>query len=74
MIRRFVRFAVERPILNHILMVFMLIMAIFAYQNAYQNIAKEIFPASTLDEVSISGGYFLRLIRSIRPFKTACLR
>ena len=34
-------------------MVFMLIMAIFAYQN----IAKEIFPASTLDEVSISGGY-----------------
>ncbi len=53
MIRGFIRFAVERPILNHILMVFMLIMAIFAYQN----IAKEIFPASTLDEISISGGY-----------------
>jgi multidrug efflux pump subunit AcrB len=34
-------------------MVFMLLMAVFAYQN----IAKEIFPASTLDEVSISGGY-----------------
>ena len=31
----------------------MLLMAVFAYQN----IAKEIFPASTLDEVSISGGY-----------------
>ena len=53
MIRSFVKFAVERPILNHILMAFMLIMAVFAYQN----IAKEIFPASTLDEVSISGGY-----------------
>jgi len=53
MIRRFVTFAVERPILNHILMVFMLIMAVFAYQN----IAKEIFPASTLDEISITGGY-----------------
>ena len=53
MIRGFVRFAVERPILNHILMVFMLIMAVFAYQN----IAKEIFPASTLDEISITGGY-----------------
>ena len=53
MIRGFIRFAVERPILNHILMVFMLLMSIFAYQN----IAKEIFPASTLDEISISGGY-----------------
>ncbi|SFV91075.1 RND multidrug efflux transporter; Acriflavin resistance protein [hydrothermal vent metagenome] len=53
MIRNFVKFAVERPILNHILMAFMLIMAVFAYQN----IAKEIFPASTLDEISISGGY-----------------
>ena len=53
MIRSFVKFAVERPILNHILMAFMLIMAVFAYQN----IAKEIFPASTLDEVSVSGGY-----------------
>ena len=53
MIRAFIRFAVERPILNHILMVFMLIMALFAYGN----IAKEIFPASTLDEISVSGGY-----------------
>ncbi len=53
MIRGFVKFAVDRPVLNHILMVFMLIMAIFAYQN----IAKEIFPASTLDEISVSGGY-----------------
>ena len=53
MIKPFIRFAVERPILNHILMLFMLIMALFAYNN----IAKEIFPASTLDEISISGGY-----------------
>jgi len=53
MIRHFLTFAVNRPILNHTLMVFMLLMAVFAYQN----IAKEIFPASTLDEVSISGGY-----------------
>jgi len=53
MIRGFITFAVDRPILNHILMVFMLLLSIFAYQN----IAKEIFPASTLDEVSISGGY-----------------
>ncbi len=53
MIRAFIAFAVDRPILNHILMVFMLILSLFAYHN----IAKEIFPASTLDEVSISGVY-----------------
>jgi len=51
--RNFIRFAVDRPILNHILMVFMLLLSIFAYQN----IAKEIFPASTLDEISVTGGY-----------------
>jgi len=51
--RSFIRFAVDRPILNHILMVFMLLLSVFAYQN----IAKEIFPASTLDEISVTGGY-----------------
>ncbi len=51
--RGFIRFAIDKPIINHILMVFMLLLSIFAYQN----IAKEIFPASTLDQVSVSGGY-----------------
>ena len=53
MIRKFLEFAIDRPVLNHIFMVFMLVMSLFAYQN----IAKEIFPASTLDQISISGGY-----------------
>ncbi|MCH9740159.1 MAG: efflux RND transporter permease subunit [Epsilonproteobacteria bacterium] len=53
MIRKFLEFAIDRPVLNHIFMVFMIIMSIFAYQN----IAKEIFPPSTLDQVSVSGGY-----------------
>jgi multidrug efflux pump subunit AcrB len=53
MIKGFIRFAVDKPIINHILMVFMLLLSVFAYQN----IAKEIFPASTLDMVSIKGGY-----------------
>ncbi|MEY3089942.1 MAG: hypothetical protein RL113_258 [Pseudomonadota bacterium] len=53
MIRSFIRFAVDRPIINHILMVFMLVLSVFAYQN----IAKEIFPASTLDMISVQGGY-----------------
>jgi multidrug efflux pump subunit AcrB len=53
LIRKFLEFAIDRPVLNHIFMVFMMIMSIFAYQN----IAKEIFPASTLDKVSVLGGY-----------------
>lgn len=51
--RGFIRFAIDKPIINHILMVFMLLLSVFAYQN----IAKEIFPASTLDQISVSGGY-----------------
>jgi multidrug efflux pump subunit AcrB len=51
--RSFISFAVDKPIINHILMVFMLLLSVFAYQN----IAKEIFPASTLDMVSVQGGY-----------------
>ena len=51
--RRFIQFAVDKPIINHILMVFMLLLSIFAYQN----IAKEIFPPSTLDMISIKGSY-----------------
>jgi multidrug efflux pump subunit AcrB len=34
-------------------MVFMLLLSVFAYQN----IAKEIFPPSSLDKISVSGGY-----------------
>jgi len=51
--RSVIQFAVDKPIINHILMVFMLLLSLFAYQN----IAKEIFPPSTLDKISVSGGY-----------------
>lgn len=51
--RSFIRFAIDKPIINHILMVFMVLLSVFAYQN----IAKEIFPPSTLDVVSVQGGY-----------------
>lgn len=53
MIRSFVTFAIDRPIINHILLVFMLLLSIFSYQN----IPKEIFPPAELDQVSITGGY-----------------
>ena len=53
MIRSFIRFAIDRPILNHILFVLLLLMAFFAYQS----IPKEIFPPAELDKISIRGGY-----------------
>jgi multidrug efflux pump subunit AcrB len=53
MIRSFIRFAVDKPIINHILMVFMVLLSVFAYQN----IPKEIFPPSALDKISVQGGY-----------------
>ncbi|NKQ41945.1 MAG: efflux RND transporter permease subunit [Sulfurovum sp.] len=53
MIRKFIEFAIDRPILNHILFILLLIMAVFAYKS----IPKEIFPPSQLDKVSIAGGY-----------------
>ena len=53
MIRKFITFAVDKPIINHILMVFMLVLSIFAYQD----IPKEIFPPSSLDQINITGGY-----------------
>jgi HAE1 family hydrophobic/amphiphilic exporter-1 len=53
MIRSFISFAVDKPIINHILMVFMMLLAVFSYQN----IPKEIFPPSSLDKITIQGGY-----------------
>ena len=53
MIRKFIEFAIEKPLLNHILLIFILMLSIFAYIN----IPKEIFPPTQLDKISITGGY-----------------
>ena len=53
MIKNIIQFALNKPILNHFLFVFILILSIFAYLN----IPKEIFPPSSMDAVSISGSY-----------------
>ncbi len=53
MIRKFLRFAIERPVLNHIFFVLLLLMAFFAYQS----IPKEIFPPAELDKITIRGAY-----------------
>ena len=53
MIKSFIAFAIDKPIINHILMLFMLLLSLFAYQD----ISKEIFPPSELDQITVSGGY-----------------
>lgn len=53
MIRRFIEFAIDKPLLNHILLLFILLLSIFAYIN----IPKEIFPPIQMDKISITGGY-----------------
>lgn len=53
MIRRFIEFSIDKPLLNHILLTFIVLMSIFAYIN----IPKEIFPPTSMDKISITGGY-----------------
>ena len=53
MIRRFLEFAIDKPLLNHMFLVFIMILSIFAYIN----IPKEIFPPMAMDKIFISGGY-----------------
>ena len=53
MIRNFIRFAIEKPLLNHILLIFIFMLSIFAYIN----IPKEIFPPMNMDKIIIKGGY-----------------
>lgn len=53
MIRKFVAFSIDKPLLNHILLIFIFVMSIFAYIN----IPKEIFPPFAMDKISVTGGY-----------------
>jgi HAE1 family hydrophobic/amphiphilic exporter-1 len=53
LIRRFIAFAIDKPLLNHILLLFIMLLSVFAYIN----IPKEIFPPIQMDKISINGGY-----------------
>ena len=53
MIRKLIEFAIDKPLLNHMLLTFILVMSIFAYIN----IPKEIFPPMAMDKITITGGY-----------------
>ncbi len=53
MIKSFIVFGLEKPILNYLLLVFIFILSVFAYFK----IPKEIFPISKLDAITITGSY-----------------
>lgn len=53
MLRRFIEFAIDKPLLNHIFLIFILVLSIFSYTK----ISKEIFPPMNLDKVTITGAY-----------------
>ncbi len=53
MIKKFIAFSIDKPILNHIFLVFLLVLSIFSYNK----IPKEIFPPSVLDSVIVVGAY-----------------
>ncbi len=53
MIRRVIEFAIDKPLLNHLFLTFIILLSIFAYIN----IPKEIFPPIQMDKISINGGY-----------------
>ena len=53
MLRKFLEFAIDKPLLNHIFLIFILLLSVFAYTN----IPKEIFPPMNIDKISIKGSY-----------------
>ncbi|WP_320034197.1 efflux RND transporter permease subunit [Halarcobacter sp.] len=53
MIQTIIEFALKKNILNHLFLIFIFILSIFAYLK----IPKEIFPPSSMDAVLISGSY-----------------
>ncbi len=53
MIQAIIKFGLEKPILNYMLLFFLFILSIFSYMK----IPKEIFPLSSLDAITINGNY-----------------
>lgn len=53
MLRRFVEFSLDKPLLNHLFLFFIFLSSVFAYIN----IPKEIFPPMQMDKITINGAY-----------------
>ena len=53
MLEKLIKFTLEKPILNHLFLFFLIVMATFSYQR----IPKELFPISELDIILVQGSY-----------------
>ncbi len=53
MLKKFIEFAIDKPLLNHIFLAFIILLSIISYMN----IPKEIFPVFQMDKVVIAGSY-----------------
>ena len=53
MLRKFIEFAIDKPLLNHIFLAFIVLLSILSYIN----IPKEIFPPVQMDKVVVTGAY-----------------
>ena len=53
MLRKFIEFAIDKPLLNHMFLAFIVALSIMSYMN----IAKEIFPPIQMDKVVVTGYY-----------------
>lgn len=53
MLRRFIEFALDKPLLNHLFLFFIFLASVLSYIN----ISKEIFPPMQKDKITINGGY-----------------
>jgi len=52
-LRKFIEFAIDKPLLNHIFLAFIVTLSVISYIN----ISKEIFPPIQMDKVVITGAY-----------------
>ncbi len=53
MLKKFIEFAIDKPLLNHIFLAFIVLLSVFSYIN----IPKEIFPIFQMDKIVVSGSY-----------------
>lgn len=53
MLKKFIEFAIDKPLLNHIFLAFIFLLSVFAYIN----IPKEIFPVFQMDKIVVTGAY-----------------
>jgi len=51
--KKFIQFAIDKPVLNHLFLLFLFVLSVFSYIQ----VPKEIFPPMQMDKIIITGGY-----------------